>query len=67
MIIISAILPFTAPYIPTGPIDCLFPGTWYLTEIDEMHRRKYDKFPDSQIPNGGHIEITESSKVTPQV
>jgi hydroxymethylglutaryl-CoA synthase len=29
-------------YTPTGPTDTLFPGTYYLTEVDEMFRRKYE-------------------------
>lgn len=29
-----------APLKPTGSLD-MFPGTWYLVEIDEMHRREY--------------------------
>jgi hydroxymethylglutaryl-CoA synthase len=27
---------------PTGNTDTLFPGTYYLTEIDDMFRRKYE-------------------------
>ncbi|KAK7067917.1 Hydroxymethylglutaryl-CoA synthase, cytoplasmic [Halocaridina rubra] len=34
-----------APYTPVGRIDTLFPGTWYLTRIDEMHRRQYERRP----------------------
>lgn len=30
-----------APYKPIGDIDILFPGTFYLENIDEMHRRTY--------------------------
>ncbi|XP_076462936.1 hydroxymethylglutaryl-CoA synthase 1-like [Babylonia areolata] len=36
-----------APYKPVGGVDHLFPGTWYLTEIDSMHRRKYERRPVS--------------------
>lgn len=35
----------SAPYKPVGPTSNLFPGTWYLTEVDEMHRRKYERVP----------------------
>ncbi|KAL0181903.1 hypothetical protein M9458_021278, partial [Cirrhinus mrigala] len=28
-------------YIPQGSVDELFPGTWYLTRVDEKHRRQY--------------------------
>lgn len=31
----------TANYIPQGSVDELFPGTWYLTRVDETHRRYY--------------------------
>ena len=27
---------------PVGSIDTLFPGTYYLTEVDDMFRRKYE-------------------------
>jgi hydroxymethylglutaryl-CoA synthase len=29
-------------YIPTGDPNTLFPGTYYLTQVDEMFRRKYE-------------------------
>ncbi|KAH9489821.1 Hydroxymethylglutaryl-CoA synthase, cytoplasmic [Bulinus truncatus] len=32
-----------APYNPVGSVSVLFPGTWYLTEVDNMHRRKYER------------------------
>uniref|UniRef100_A0A8W8K2M1 Hydroxymethylglutaryl-CoA synthase n=1 Tax=Magallana gigas TaxID=29159 RepID=A0A8W8K2M1_MAGGI len=41
-----------APYTPVGSTEGLFPGTWFLTEVDSMHRRKYDRVPLVQIPNG---------------
>lgn len=28
-------------YTPTGNSETLFPGTYYLTKIDEMFRRSY--------------------------
>lgn len=31
----------TANYRPRGSADDLFPGTWYLTRVDEKHRREY--------------------------
>ncbi|KAI0224663.1 Hydroxymethylglutaryl-CoA synthase, cytoplasmic [Lamellibrachia satsuma] len=34
-----------APYTPVGSIDDIFPGTWYVTHIDEMHRRTYERKP----------------------
>uniref|UniRef100_A0A8C6T0J0 Hydroxymethylglutaryl-CoA synthase n=1 Tax=Neogobius melanostomus TaxID=47308 RepID=A0A8C6T0J0_9GOBI len=30
-----------ASYVPRGPVEDLFPGTWYLTRVDEKHRREY--------------------------
>ena len=36
---------FAAPYYPVSTMDHLFPGTWYLTEVDSMHRRKYERKP----------------------
>jgi len=32
-----------APYVPTGDRGQLFPGTWFLSSIDEMHRRYYER------------------------
>ncbi|KAL4136095.1 hypothetical protein QTP88_007662 [Uroleucon formosanum] len=29
-----------APYVPVGDRSQLFPGTWFLSGIDEMHRRR---------------------------
>lgn len=33
----------TAPYKPSGSIDVLFPGTYYLINIDDQRRRTYDR------------------------
>ncbi|KAJ2948325.1 hypothetical protein O0L34_g7564 [Tuta absoluta] len=33
----------TAPYEPSGSIDVLFPGTYYLVKIDDQRRRTYDR------------------------
>lgn len=32
-------------YEPSGSVSVLFPGTYYLKRIDEMHRRFYEKVP----------------------
>ncbi|XP_038056186.1 hydroxymethylglutaryl-CoA synthase 1-like [Patiria miniata] len=40
-----------AKYAPVGSVDDLFPGTWYLTFVDEMHRRKYSRKPLSDLPS----------------
>lgn len=41
----NKIIEFSAPYNPIGNVEVLYPGTWYVTEIDGMHRRKYDRKP----------------------
>ncbi|XP_022116758.1 hydroxymethylglutaryl-CoA synthase 1 [Pieris rapae] len=33
----------TAPYEPSGPVDTLFPGTYYLIKIDDQRRRTYNR------------------------
>jgi len=30
-----------APYTPVSTTDDMFPGTWYLTQVDDKHRRTY--------------------------
>lgn len=35
-----------APYTPHGGVEHLFPGTYYLKSIDEMHRRFYERKPE---------------------
>ncbi|XP_033111184.1 hydroxymethylglutaryl-CoA synthase 1-like [Anneissia japonica] len=32
-------------YTPQGSIEDLFPGTYYLTQVDHMHRRQYQRKP----------------------
>lgn len=32
-------------YEPSGPLEDLLPGTFYLTKIDEKWRREYSKVP----------------------
>ncbi|XP_069693190.1 hydroxymethylglutaryl-CoA synthase 1-like [Periplaneta americana] len=34
-----------ASYAPVASPSTLFPGTWYLDSIDELHRRKYKRVP----------------------
>ncbi|KAI4467883.1 3-hydroxy-3-methylglutaryl coenzyme a synthase [Holotrichia oblita] len=33
-----------APYEPVGDVKQLFPGTYYLTKVDDMHRRSYLRY-----------------------
>lgn len=35
----------SAPYEPSGSVDALFPGTYYLSNIDDKHRRTYLRVP----------------------
>lgn len=42
----------SAPYEPTGSTKSFFPGTYYLTRIDEQHRRFYDRIP---VLANGHV------------
>ncbi|CAD5122931.1 DgyrCDS11327 [Dimorphilus gyrociliatus] len=35
----------TAPHSPVADVAAFFPGTWYLTNIDETYRRKYERKP----------------------
>lgn len=32
-----------APYTPSGSVDSFFPGTYYLVNIDDKHRRFYER------------------------
>ncbi|KAF6204121.1 hypothetical protein GE061_002461 [Apolygus lucorum] len=32
-----------APFSPTSSTDLLFPGTWFLVDVDSQYRRTYDK------------------------
>jgi len=38
----------SAPFSPAGLVEGMFPGTWYLTGTDDMHRRTYDMIPQVQ-------------------
>ena len=29
-------------FIPTGSIEHIVPGTYYLTKVDDMYRREYE-------------------------
>lgn len=53
----------TAPYIPRGSVEDLFPGTWYLTRVDDKHRREYARRPlDDDLP--AEPELVHSSGAT---
>ena len=42
-----------APYQPVGDPTQLFPGTYYLTGVDEKHRRSYARVPPQQSGSSG--------------
>merc|ERR1711981_159826 len=45
----------SAPFHPAGLVEGMFPGTWYLTGTDDMHRRTYDMIPVQKAPyTNGH-------------
>jgi len=43
-----------APYQPTGSIDILDPGVYYLVDVDSMHRRSYARRPLDVSINGSN-------------
>ena len=46
-----------APYVPQGKATDLFPGTFYLTAVDDKHRRAYSqvfKEMSQTVTNGVH-------------
>ncbi|CAH1772639.1 unnamed protein product [Owenia fusiformis] len=49
-----------APYNPVGSIEGLFPCTWYITAIDEKHRRQYERKPAISPTDGRQLKATES-------
>ena len=42
-----------APYTPVGEVETLFPDTWYLEGVDELHRRVYRK-KSVHVGQNGH-------------
>lgn len=55
-----------APYTPVGNIRELFPGTFYLTSIDEMYRRKYDRVILSDNEKNEHRVVNNHVVTLPQ-
>ncbi|XP_064604859.1 hydroxymethylglutaryl-CoA synthase 1-like [Liolophura sinensis] len=53
-----------APYTPVGNREALFEGTWYLTEVDQMHRRKYERKPLTESCEGTTVSVTEVKKTS---
>ncbi|KAF2355010.1 Hydroxymethylglutaryl-CoA synthase eukaryotic [Trinorchestia longiramus] len=60
-----------APYTPTGSIDQLYPGTWYLTGVDDKHRRQYDRRPvhtPTPTPAAAALKVAGvAAKEVPQI
>ncbi|XP_061657603.1 hydroxymethylglutaryl-CoA synthase, cytoplasmic isoform X2 [Syngnathoides biaculeatus] len=56
-----------ANYVPRGSVEDLFPGTWYLTHVDEKHRREYARRPlDNDIPSEPeHIRSSNATEHIP--
>ncbi|XP_042251722.1 hydroxymethylglutaryl-CoA synthase, cytoplasmic isoform X2 [Thunnus maccoyii] len=55
-----------ASYVPRGSVEDLFPGTWYLTRVDEKHRREYARRPlDDDLP--AEPELVRSSTGTEHI
>ena len=48
----------TAPYSPVGDLSVLFAGTWYLTQVDDKHRRQYSFTDNSTQTNGAAVSPT---------
>ena len=54
-----------ANYIPQGSVDELFPGTWYLSRVDEKHRREYARrsLNDDLPLEAGRVNSTTTIEV----
>ena len=54
-----------APYVPQGAVEELFPGTWYLTRVDEKHRREYSRrsLNDDLPLEAGLVNSTTATEV----
>lgn len=44
----------STPYVPQGATDSMSPGTWYLSAVDEKHRRSYERIPLKPCLTNGH-------------
>jgi hydroxymethylglutaryl-CoA synthase len=42
----------SAPYAPVGDLSTLWPGTYYLTAVDDKHRRSYARLEGEFLANG---------------
>ncbi|XP_071836385.1 hydroxymethylglutaryl-CoA synthase 1-like isoform X2 [Apostichopus japonicus] len=53
-----------AKYSPIGSTEELFPGTWYLSYVDEMHRRKYSRTDGSILSNSNKVQQVSNHSQT---
>lgn len=45
-------------------MEDLFPGTWYLTRVDEKHRREYARTPlDNDLPTDQEHRSSTATEV----
>lgn len=52
-----------APYTPVGDLDSLWPGTYYLTAVDDKHRRVYARTAGETHANGTFLKSPASEHV----
>ena len=52
-----------APYVPVGDLESLWPGTYYLTAVDEKHRRVYARKAGETLANGTSLRSPASEHV----
>ena len=45
-----------APYLPVGDLEGLWPGTYYLTSVDDKHRRMYVRVAGDTLANGTFLK-----------
>jgi hydroxymethylglutaryl-CoA synthase len=50
-----------AAYQPKGELENLWPGSYYLTKIDEKYRRFYAQVPESSPATPAHADVLEVS------
>lgn len=48
----------TANYVPRGSADDLFPGTWFLTRVDDKFRREYARTPLGPLPGQERVRAS---------
>ncbi|CAG5867081.1 unnamed protein product [Menidia menidia] len=57
-----------ASYVPQSSVEDLFPGTWYLTRVDDKHRREYGRRPlDDDLSAEPELHIPSPAKKMPRI